>query len=137
MNDTKHHTKETKEKQSIANNGRNNGYVKTKYYEVFCPYENKNIKIQGTWELKYANYLNEQNINWTKSKYINLKYKLFENDYWHTYYPDFFLVDTQEYVEIKGYWWKSNDGRVDDKRKMKMVKKFNPDKTIKIITKLK
>jgi len=132
----KHHTKETKEKLSRANSGKNNGYIKTKYFEVFCPYENKVLKVQGTWELKYANYLNENNIMWTRSRTINLKYKLFEEDYWHTYYPDFYLIDTQEYVEIKGYWWKSDDGRIDDKRKMKMVEKYNSDKNIKIITKL-
>jgi hypothetical protein len=129
----KHHTKETKEKMSKANSGRNNGYVKTNYYKVFCLYENKDIKVQGTWELKYANYLNENNILWTRSKHVNLKYKLFKDDYWHTYYPDFYLIDNNEYVEIKGYWWKSKDGRVDDKRKMKMVKKYNPTKKIKII----
>jgi hypothetical protein len=133
----KHHSIETKQKMSSSNDGRNNGYVKTKYYEVFCPYENKMLKVQGTWELKYANYLNENNVNWTKSKKINLKYKLFNTDYWHTYYPDFYLIETQEYIEVKGYWWKSNDGRVDDKRKMKMVKKYNPDKKIRIITKIK
>lgn len=132
----KQHTKEYKEKMSSLNSGRNNGYVKTKYYEVFCPFENKNVKVQGTWELKYATFLNDNKLNWIRSKSINLKYKLFNSDYWHTYYPDFYLPDTNEYIEIKGYWWKSNDGRIDDKRKMQMVKKYNPDKKITIITKI-
>lgn len=132
----KHHTKETKEKISNSNSGTNNGFVKTQYFEIFCPCENKNIKVQGTWELEYAKYLNKNNIKWIRSKYINLKYKLFDDDFWHTYYPDFYLVDTNEYIEIKGYWWKSSDGRIDDKRKMKMVKKYNKNKKITIITKI-
>jgi hypothetical protein len=77
----KHHTIETKEKLSKANAGKNNGYIRTKYYEIFCPYENKIINVQGTWELKYANYLNSNDIKWIKSRKISLKYKLFENDY--------------------------------------------------------
>lgn len=129
----KHHSKESKEKISLSNSGRNNGCIKTKYFDVFCPYENKNVKVQGTWELKYANHLNENNIRWIRSRKINFRYKIYENDYWHTYYPDFFLIDSKEYVEIKGYWWKSDDGRVDDKRKMEMVKKYNSDKIIIII----
>ena len=46
---------------------------------------------------------------------------------------DYFDHWFKEYVEIKGYWWKSDDGRVDDKRKMEMVKKYNSDKIIIII----
>jgi hypothetical protein len=28
---------------------RNNGLIKTKYFEVYCPYINENVKVQGTW----------------------------------------------------------------------------------------
>jgi NUMOD3 motif len=130
----KKHTKESKEKISSSNGGRNNGFVKTKYYDVFCPYENKDVKVQGTWELKYVKFLNDNNIKWTRTRKINLKYKLFEDDYWHTYFPDFYLIDKNEYIEIKGFWWKSKDGRVDDKRKMDKVIEYNSDKKITIIT---
>lgn len=132
----KKHTKISKEKISSSNTGRNNGYIKTKYYDVFCPYENKIVKVQGKWEFEYANFLNKNNIKWVRSRKIYFKYKLFKNDYWHTYYPDFYLIDKDEYIEIKGFWWKSSDGRVDDKRKMKMVKKYNIDKKITVITNL-
>lgn len=80
-------------------------------------------------------YLNECNINWIRRKRNNLKYKLHENDYVHVYYPDFYLPNLDVYVEIKGYWFKSNDGRVDDKRKMKCVIEQNTDKKIIIYEK--
>jgi len=131
----KKHTIKTKEKMSASSNEKNNGFVKTKYYEVFCPHLNKIIKVQGTWEFKYAKYLNKNNIKWIRNKKISLKYKLYKTDYNHTYYPDFYLISTDEYVEIKGFWWKSKDGRVNDKRKMEKVKQCNPDKKIIIYQK--
>lgn len=41
----KHHSKETRQKISEKMSERNNGIVKCKYYEIFCPYENSNIKV--------------------------------------------------------------------------------------------
>jgi hypothetical protein len=128
-------SKEHKQKLSLKMSERNNGYVKTKYFEIFSKFQNLKVKVQGTWEFKYAKYLNINNINWIRSKKINLKYKLFKNDYIHTYFPDFYLPDSKEYIEIKGFWWKSKDGRVDDKRKMRKVKAQNKNKKIIILTK--
>jgi len=128
-------SKETKQLLSSKMQGTNNGHVKTKYYEIFCPYLNKNIKVQGTWELAYAKYLNENNIKWTRDRKLNIKYKLHDDDYIHTYYPDFYLPDTNEYIEVKGYMWKSKDGRVDDKRKIEKIKECNPDKKITVLMK--
>lgn len=58
------------------------------------------VYLQGTWEVKYAKYLDENKINWKrnlKSFKYNFKGKILR------YYPDFYLVDTDEYIEIKGY----------------------------------
>ena len=137
----KPHSPETKAKLSLIASKRNNGnngnhgHVKTKYYEIFSPYQNKNIKVQGSWEYKYALYLNENKIDWIRSKIKNLKYKLHDDDYTHTYFPDFFLPKTNEFIEIKGFMWKSKDGRVDDKRKMQKVIEQNPDKKILVLMK--
>lgn len=131
----KKHTRKTKEKISIKMCGGNNGYIKTKYFEIFSPYQNKIVTVQGTWELKYAKWLNENNINWVRSRKINLKYKLFKDDYMHTYYPDFYLPDLNKYIEIKGFYWKSKDGKIDDKRKMQQVINHNKNKNIKILSK--
>jgi hypothetical protein len=129
----KRHTNTTKQKISEKAIENSNGYIKCSYYEVYCLYRGCSINVQGTYEKKYAEYLNSENILWDRSRKINLKYKLHEDDYIHTYYPDFYLIDTDEYVEIKGYWWKSADGRVDDRRKMDSVITCNPNRKIKIL----
>jgi len=131
----KKHTKETKEKlsQAACKNNCNNGFIKTKYYKIWCPYEKKEIKVQGSWEFKYAKWLNQNNIDWVRSRKINLRFKYYENDFLHTYYPDFYLVNSNEFIEIKGYWFK-NDVK-DDKLKMKCVKEQNLDKKILILEK--
>jgi hypothetical protein len=128
----KHHSIESRQKISNHANERNNGYVKCKYYEVECLYMNKIVKVQGTYEEAYAKYLNNNKINWIRSTKYKLKYKLFKEDYVHNYFPDFYLPDTNEYIEIKGRYWKSKDGRVDDKRKMEAIIQCNLDKNIKI-----
>ncbi len=128
----KHHTVQARQKMSKNAALNSNGHVRTKYYDVYCPHENKFVKVQGTWQLKYAEYLNQNNISWIRSRKINLKYRLHQDDYLHTYYPDFYLTDTDQYIEIKGYWWKSQDGKIDDKRKMLLVIEQNKDKKIRI-----
>jgi len=129
----KHHTLETKQQMSKSASETNNGYVKTRYYEIFCPHDNKNVKVQGTWELKYAEYLNKNKINWARPK-TRILYTLFDGDYSHSYFADFYLPESDTFIEIKGHWWKSKDGRVDDKRKMKCVLEQNQDKNIIILT---
>ena len=128
-------TIETKQKMSNSASERNNGFVKTKYYKIFSPYMDKEVSVQGSWEFKFAQYLNDNNIEWERSKTKHLNYKLSQDDYIHSYYPDFFLPKTREYIEIKGYWWKSKDGRVDDRRKMDKVIECNLDKHIIILQK--
>lgn len=84
----------------------------------------KEISVQGTYELKYATYLNSNNIKWDRGKYINIPYFLEIN---RTYFPDFYLIDTNEFIEIKGYLFDS------DKVKMDAVISQNQNKTIRII----
>lgn len=132
----KKHSIQTKEKISAKAGERNNGLIKTKYFEVYCPHMKQSVRVQGTWQLKYAEYLNQNKINWIRSRKINLKYRLHQDDYLHTYYPDFYLPDTDQYIEIKGYWWKSKDGKLDDYKKMQKVLEYNKDKKITILTKV-
>lgn len=130
----KKHTNQTKEKLSnSACKNNNNGFIRTKYYKVWCSYEQKEITVQGNWEFKYAEWLNKNNIRWMRTRKLNLKYKYHENDFWHTYYPDFYLIDTNEFVEIKGYWYENENH--SDKLKMKCVKEQNLDKKILILEK--
>ena len=130
----KSHSVKTRQLLSDKMSERNNGYVKTKYHEIFCPLLKTTVKVQGSWELKFATILNDNNILWEKGFKYPIKY--FHNNIFHKYLPDFFLTNYNVYVEIKGFWFKSKDGRVDDKRKMKLVAEQNPDIQIIILDSL-
>jgi hypothetical protein len=58
------------------------------------------VKIQGSWEEKLVKFLDDNNINWNRNR-VGYKY-LFENKE-HLYFPDFYLMDYEIYVEVKGY----------------------------------
>jgi len=123
-------SKSHKEKLSKAAwNYSGNGYAKVKYHKVFCPYLNKTISVQGTYELKYANYLNDNGIEWSRGKNVSLQYKKNIYDITRNYYPDFFLIKNNKFIEIKGYYPES------DQIKMKLVKEQNETKKIKILFK--
>lgn len=62
--------------------------------------EYNGCKFHGTWEVEYAKYLDSKNIKWIRNT-TNFVYT-FENKK-RRYTPDFYLPDTNEYVEIKGY----------------------------------
>src|ERR1035437_5374807 len=120
-------SKITREKLSKIGYRCKNGHAKTKYYKVFSPYQKKIISVQGTYELKYAEYLNINNINWIRSNKIFINYKRDEFDINRNYFPDFYLPDTNTYIEIKGYFFPK------DKEKMKLVQEQNKNKKIIIL----
>lgn len=63
-------------------------------------HEYKGVKLHGTWELEYAKFLDENNIKWRRPT------ERFEYTFKNTiryYTPDFYLIDTKTYIEIKGY----------------------------------
>lgn len=60
----------------------------------------KGNDMHGTWEVKFAMYLDSQSIEWVRNKETFLY--LFEGKI-RRYTPDFFLPETEEFVEIKGY----------------------------------
>ena len=51
-------------------------------------------------ELEYAKWLDDNNIKWRRPK-EKFVYKFEEKEHYYT--PDFYLIDTEEYIEIKGY----------------------------------
>ena len=119
------HTKESREKISLARSKILdkfvNGFPHVKYYKV-VDYNGINWSVHGTWEKRVAEKLNEQNIKWTKN--ILLEYK---DDIIRHYNPDFFIIDANEYLEIKGYFSPQN------KKKMDLVIKNNPEIKIRFL----
>jgi hypothetical protein len=63
-------------------------------------YEYNGIKFHGTWELKYAKWLDENNIKWRRP-IENFPYPWKNKT--NRYTPDFYLIKEKCYIEIKGY----------------------------------
>lgn len=61
----------------------------------------KGIHCQSSWELAYVIYQLEHGINIIRNK---KGFKYTWNGSEHTYYPDFYLPDLNQYIEIKGYY---------------------------------
>jgi hypothetical protein len=59
----------------------------------------KGILFDSSWEVKYAQWLDLNNIKWERAKE---RFPYVFNNYKKNYIPDFFLFETNEYVEIKG-----------------------------------
>jgi len=110
------------------NKGKNNGmYGKTgKNNPMFGKITHgkwgiyKEIKMRSSWEIKYARYLDSKNIKW---QYEPKTFDLGDS----TYTPDFYLPETNEYIEIKG-WWRGNS-----KKKFKKFKELYPEIKITIL----
>lgn len=107
-------TTETKEKlseiRSLAIDSNGGGFSDVKWYKI-SNINNQEFTVRGTWELTIAELLNKHGILWIRNK--TLKYKL--NGIKKTYNPDFYLVNSNEYIEVKGYYSDK------DKQKMRLV----------------
>lgn len=57
-------------------------------------------KVKGKWELKVAEFLNINKIKWTNNI---TPFSYFWNEKWHLYFPDFYLIDSDKFIEVKGY----------------------------------
>lgn len=55
--------------------------------------------LHGGWEKKVAEYLDSKQINWLKSK---TSFTYTWNNSLHEYFPDFYLIDYNVYIEVKG-----------------------------------
>lgn len=86
------HSEETKKKLSEAAK-RNNlgGWHTSKSFDY------KGIKLDSSYEVKFAEDLDRNKIKWSRPK--PLLYKL--NGEEHRYYPDFYLDDFDVYVDTK------------------------------------
>ena len=110
---------------------KNNKDGRCKWYDYIKP-NGDLIKLQGTWELRFAKILIFIDPNWIKPG-VGCKSHSF---IWidnignkHTYTPDFYSPKLNKYFEIKGYWWGN------DKLKMQYVISQNLHVEIEIVTK--
>ena len=71
-------------------------------------YNYNGIDLHGAWEYKYAVYLDENKIAWVRCK-ESFEY-IFEGKK-RRYTPDFYLPETDEYIEIKGYKTKKDEAK--------------------------
>ena len=81
------------------------------------------VDMHGNWELKYAIYLDASDIKWIKCK-DSFSYEYQEK--LRKYTPDFYLIDTGEYIEIKGYMTEKDDAKWSQ---------FPEDKTLIVLMK--
>lgn len=70
------------------------------------------FKLNGSWELEVAKWLDDNNIKWTNI--MEEPFEYFWNGRPHSYFPDFYLEEKDIYIEVKGfkrerdeYKWKS------------------------------
>lgn len=95
------HSKSTKEKMSntaveqIKTGTRNSHSQGNSYYCMSTSQDR--IRVRSSWERDYADHLFANNI-----KFL-YEHKSFNLSNGKSYVPDFYLSDTDEYIEIKGY----------------------------------
>lgn len=126
----KHHTEKTK-KIISEKLSKNNKGGRCKWY-TFIKKNGDEIKLQGTWEVRFAKVLEIIDENWIKLGIGNKDHSYIwidDENVKHYYTPDFYSPKLNKYFEIKGYWWG------DDKNKMKKVISQHKDIKIDIIMK--
>lgn len=89
----------------------NGGFLDVKWFKI-KNILNEEFIVRGTWELKVANWLNENNILWKRKIYLKYERK---DHIKRTYTPDFYLPKKNIYLEVKGYFSQL------DKEKIKLV----------------
>lgn len=68
-------------------------------------WENKKFWLRSSWEYKYALFLDKNKISYeVEPKAFEIKYFIQDQLKEGTYTPDFYLVNSKKYIEIKGYW---------------------------------
>jgi len=108
-------SKETKEKISKNNKGWMYGNRKCKWHEII-KVDGTKIKVQGTYEKRFAKILNILDEDWIKPDYLKDTLIWFdENNKKHTYYPDFWCPTLKKFFEVKGRYEEY------DKMKMKYI----------------
>ena len=100
------HSEESKLKIAKAKRGNNFGKHRGDRQSYY-----KDIRMDSSWEVKVATYLDNSNIKWKYGETV------FNIDEKRSYRPDFELEDGT-FIEVKGYWRKENLAKFDDFQKV-------------------
>jgi hypothetical protein len=97
-----------------------------KWY-AFKKTDGTTIKCQGRWELAYARWLDKNSIRFLAHR-GRISYE--QDNIKRSYYPDFYLIDSNVYIDIKNkYHFSLNE------EKFAMIKKQHPEITLKLLFK--
>lgn len=95
-------------------------------------WEKKKVWLRSSWELKYAIYLDAKKIKYeVEHKTFEIKYRYNNKLKEGTYTPDFFLIESNKFIEIKGWW------RDDAKSKYKAFKNKYRNINLEVLDKKK
>lgn len=142
-------SEETRRKISIANSNRSKEFIQAISQKISqtvrkkvergewhtslvkkMHYYYKGEDLHGRWELAYAQWLDKQNIKWIRNK-EQFDY-IFENKQ-RKYTPDFYLPQTDEYIEIKGYETNKDRAKWEQFPKTLKILKYKELKQLNII----
>ena len=104
-------------KNKIRRGNESNFYGK-KYWPKKNNFIYNDTKFRSNWEIAVVKYFDEKQIKWLYEPNL---FKIGEHN---TYTPDFYLPETNEYIEVKGYFTEEN--------KQKMIKFINQYPNIKV-----
>lgn len=99
---------------------RSQNKCKKTHIPYFNKYKNIVVDLQSTWELKIAKWLDINNIVWSRPS-KRIKWQCPITNLFKTYLPDFYLVDYDQYLDVK------NPIKVlQDHIKLEQIKKIIP-----------
>ncbi len=82
------------------------------------------VDLHGSWEVAYAKHLDDTEIEWIRCKDV-FPYRYQDRE--RKYTPDFYLIEDDVYIEIKGYKTEKDSAK---------WKQFPADKTLIVLMKL-
>lgn len=120
----KKHTPESIEKMTIKSRenvrrGKDSNFYGKKYWPDRKLFNYNNVLFRSNWEVKTVQYFDQNNIEW---QYESKVFELGNT----TYTPDFYLINENKWIEVKGYWYD------DAKEKFELFKQLYPQINIEI-----
>jgi hypothetical protein len=89
-------------KKKVDNGTWHYSFSKVRTHKFVSKYVGE-VSLMGSWEWKFAKYLDDNNIEWKRPKdKFYYEYEKLNSGFGY-YIPDFYLVKENRYVEIKGY----------------------------------